>query len=78
MLNEEVIPAVEATELESVVGGRVDAGPKTCDPNMMKGLTECSQAFVQGCKTISDGKTSIAQNQQQTMMQLFQQMHGKG
>ncbi|HEY3804193.1 MAG TPA: hypothetical protein VGL61_16365 [Kofleriaceae bacterium] len=65
---------IEAYALEAVVGGRVDAGPKTADPKVTQAFQQCSQSFQQGCQSIAQGK----QQSQQGMMQMLQQMRGGG
>ena len=69
------LEAIETTALEHVVGGRLDAGPKTADPKVTQAFQQCSQAFQQGCQSISQGKQ---QNQQQLMQALAQGRHGGG
>jgi hypothetical protein len=68
------LESIETCALENVVGGRVDAGPKTADPKVTQAFQQCSQSFQQGCQAIAQGK----QQNQQSLMQMVQQMHGGG
>jgi hypothetical protein len=72
------LESIELTALENVVGGRLDAGPKTADPKVTQAFQTCSSQFQQGCQAIAQGKQ---QNQQQLMgavQQMAQQRHGGG
>jgi hypothetical protein len=74
-MTNEVLIAIEHAALDAVTGGRIDAGPKTCDPKVSQALTATSQAFQQGCQAIAQGKQ---QSEQQLTGMMQQMAQGKG
>jgi hypothetical protein len=72
----EVLLAIEPDALEAVVGGRVDAGPKTVDPKVSQTFQQCTQAFQQGCQQIAQGKQQGDQQLQGMMQQIAQSRAG--